>query len=104
MIGAGLVIAICMLPVESHELDDPDKFAVLRCKTETDGAVNVRNSMVTSATGVTIHRGDRCDVSVSSLLQADLKMVHRSTEVGTKGKEKSSIYIFVGDDTDHDVD
>ena len=54
----------------------PDKVAVIRCETGSDGSIKVRNSSVTGATGVTIQRGDRCAAAVSSLLRAGLMLSH----------------------------
>ena len=42
--------------------------AVVRCETDSDGGIEVRNSSVTSATGVTVRRGDkvrRSDIGVA---------------------------------------
>ena len=105
---AGLVAAAWMLPVEAHELHDLDKVVVLRCETELDGGIRVRNSSVTSATGVTIQRGDRCAAAVSSLLQAGLNIAHRSTTIFDISGEVSFNFVFLGggshdhDDDDHD--
>lgn len=52
----------------------PDKVAVIRCETDSDGGIKVRNSSLTSATEVVIQRGDRCAAAISGLLQAGLRM------------------------------
>ena len=94
MIVAGLVAATWVLPVKAHELHD--KVAVLRCETEPDGGIRVRNSSVTSATGVTIQRGDRCAAAVLSLLQVGLDMEHRSTTTSNAiAGEVSFNFVFL---------
>lgn len=59
---------------------------------------------VTSATGVTVQRGDRCAATVSSLLQAGLKLSHRQkvTTSSSMVDEVSFNFVFLAcyDDDD----
>jgi len=85
-----------------------DKVAVIRCETDSDGGVEVRNSSVTSAVGVTVQRGDRCAATVSSLLQAGLRM-HNEPRIttGSTGTPVSFSFVFLAvysDDEDDDSD
>ena len=75
----------------------PDKVAVIRCETDSDGGVTVRNSSVTSAVGVTIQRGNRCAAAVSSLLQAGLRLSQRPevTTGSLMADEVSFNFVFI---------
>ena len=114
-VGA-LLSAAWVFPAVARASDDdssectPDKVAVIRCETDSDGAITVRNSSVTSATGVTVQRGDRCAATVSSLLQAGLRLSHRPkvTTSSSMDDEVSFNFVFLAcyddDDDDHDDD
>lgn len=85
-----------------------DKVAVIRCETDSDGGIKVRNSSVTSATGVTVRRGDKCAATVSALLQAGLRMAYgpRVTPSPTS-TEVSFSFVFranYSDDSSDDDD
>ena len=86
-----------------------DKVAVIRCDTDSDGSIKVRNSSVTSATGVTVRRGDKCAATVSALLQAGLRMSYGPrVTTGSTGTEVSVSFVFIAnygdDDSDDDSD
>ena len=105
MVVVGLIAATGLSPVAAHELDDLNKVAVLQCQTETDdGDIEVSNSGVTTATGVTINRGQRCATAIASLLQAGMIMQHQSTTFDDTAGEVSFNFVFLGHDTSHDDD
>ena len=85
-----------------------DKVAVIRCETDSDGGIKVRNSSVTSAVGVTVQRGDRCAATISSLLQAGLRIQDRPriTASSTDTAVSFSFVFLTGysDDSDSDDD
>ena len=75
-----------------------DKIAVVRCDTDEEGSIKVRNSSLTSATGVTVQRGDRCAATVSTLLQSGLSLVSRpSVTASPVSSEVSFSFIFAVD-------
>ena len=119
-----LVVA-CMLPVPSQAQSNCsglgdcrfDKIAVVRCQTDSDGGIRVRNSSVTSAVGVTVQRGARCGGTVSALLQSGLRLAARPTvtpsaadaEVNfnfifatSYGSDDDGLYVDDDDDDDND--
>lgn len=119
-----LVVA-CLLPVSVQAqgscsgLDDCrfDKIAVVRCQTDSNGGIRVRNSSVTSATGVTVQRGARCAGTVSALLQSGLRLASKpSVTPSPSDSEVSFSFVFatgygsdddglyVDDDDDDDDD
>ena len=75
-----------------------DKVVVLRCETRADGSIKVRNSSATSATGVSIQRGNRCAATISALLQAGLEMSGPRVVPISMGAEVSLSFVFVNDD------
>lgn len=82
-----------------------EKVAVIRCETEADGGIRVRNSSVTSATGVTVRSGDRCAATISSLLKAGLRMSYgRTVMASLPSNEVSFGFVFLAyyDDLDED--
>ena len=81
---------------------DYDKVVVLRCETREDGSIKVRNSSATSATGVTIQRGNRCAATISALLQAGLEMSGPRVTPISMGAEVSLSFVFFNDDDDDD--
>ena len=111
---AAWLAAVWLFPTVVRASDDsrsgcePDKVAVIRCDTDSDGGVKVRNSSVTSATGVTIQRGDRCAAAVASLLRAGLRLSHRPkvTTSSSMTDEVSFNFVFLDcyDDDDSDDD
>ena len=121
------LVVLCLTPVPGPAqrncsgLDDCrfDKIAVVRCQTDSNGAIRVRNSSVTSATGVTVQRGDRCAGTVSELLQSGLRLASGPTvtpsaadsEVSfsfvfapSYGSDDDGLYVDDDDDDDDDRD
>lgn len=104
------LVVLCLLPVRAQAqancpgLDDCrfDKIAVVRCQTDSNGAITVRNSSVTSATGVTVQRGARCAGTVSALLQSGLRLASRPTVTpSSTDSEVSFNFVFAtGSDDD----
>ncbi len=109
---AALLLVAWIFPEVALASDDdrsgcmPDKVAVIRCVTDSDGGIEVRNSSVTSATGVTIQQGNRCGAAVSSLLQAGLRLSHRLkvTTSSSMDDEVSFNFVFLACDDDDDDD
>lgn len=112
---AALLSTLWVFPAASRASDDdssgcmPDKVAVIRCETNSAGGVTVRNSSLTTATGVTIQRGNRCAAALSSLLQAGLRLSHapRVTASSSMSDEVSFNFVFLAchsDDDDSDDD
>ena len=102
MVVVGLIAASGLPPVVAHELGDLNKVAVLECETDTDdGNIKVRNSGVTTATGVTVNQGQRCATAIASLLQAGMIVQHQSTTFDETAGEVSFNFVFLGHDTSH---
>ena len=82
-----------------------DKVALIRCDTASDGTIKVRNSSVTSASGVTIQRQDRCAGALSKLLNAGLRIVS-GPRLGSNlaNAEVSFNFVLVGDNDDDSDD
>ena len=81
-----------------------NKVAVVRCETDSDGGIKVRNSSVTSATGVTVRRGDKCAAAISALLQAGLRLSSGPTmTTSSTGSQTSFGFVFLADDCDDNV-
>lgn len=75
-----------------------EKIAVVRCETDSEGSIKVRNSSVTGATGVTVQRGDRCAATVSALLQSGLKLATKPTVTASSvGPDVSFSFVFAVD-------
>ena len=109
----GLMVALWVFSAEvraSENCSGPpgcanDKVAVIRCDTASDGTIKVRNSSVTSASGVTIQRGDRCAGAISKLLNASLRIVSGpKLAPNLASTEVSFNFVLVGDDDDDDSD
>ena len=115
---AALALTIWAFPVgaqlsqgyaRSHGRYD-DKVAVIRCDTALDGTIRVRNSSVTSATGVSVQRGDRCAATISAFLRAGLRILYGpQVTTNSTGSEVSFNFVFIscsddGDDDDDDCD
>lgn len=78
-----------------------DKVVVFQCATSDTGSIRVRSSSATSATGVSVQRGDRCAATVSALLQAGLRMVY-GPRVTSSMSEVSITFVFVNGPVDDD--
>ena len=80
-----------------------DKVAVVRCETNSDGGIEVRNSSVTSAAAVTVRRGDKCAATISALLQAGLRMSYGpKVTTSSTGTQTSWSFVFLVDYSDDD--
>ena len=107
----GLMVALWVFPGDVRASEDcsgqpgcaNDKVAVIRCDTASDGTIKVRNSSVTSASGVTIQREDRCAGAISKLLNAGLRIVSGpSVASNLANSEVSFNFVLVGDYDDDD--
>ncbi len=80
-----------------------DKVAVIRCETNSDGGIEVRNSSVTSATAVSVRRGDKCAATISALLQAGLRISFGPTvTTSSAGTQTSFSFVFLAGHSDDD--
>ena len=97
LVVAGLLPVSAQAQGNCSGLDDCrfDKIAVVRCQTDSNGGVRVRNSSVTSATGVTVQRGARCAGTVSALLQSGLRLASRpAVTASSTDSELSFSFVF----------
>ena len=113
---AALSAAACMFPALAQVSGNclgfqgcgHDRVAIIRCETDPEGSIKVLNSSVTSASGVTVRRGDKCAATVSALLQAGLRLSYGPMVTARSvDREVSLSFVFVAgysDDSDDDRD
>ncbi len=77
-----------------------DKVALIRCEASIEGTIRVHSSSVTSATGVTVRKGDECAATVAALLKAGLKIWNGSRVTANYGRWTEFNFLFLGYDHD----